>query len=157
MIVSKPLMLITLGACILGLSALGSEKNPVPRSFKGSSTFTTVVNLVSGSYETTGVGIHSHLGLSTVYTTGEMEVSLDPFAFTVLSHEGIVTAANGDQFFYELQGGAFPITGGTGRFAGATGSVFPGSVLEDFEVTIDLVTMTMTTTYGATIEGTIIY
>jgi hypothetical protein len=82
--------------------------------------------------DTTGSGVATHLGLFTV--TWEFTVNLDNGAGIGSAH---FTAANGDSVFTESLGQGNPteedpdvsfiveehtITGGTGRFAGATGS-----------------------------------
>ena len=83
--------------------------------------------LVDGS----GTGIANHLGLFTV--TWDLTVNLSDSSATGTFH---FIAANGDSIFTEIVGQAEPtetpgvnhiveintITGGTGRFAGATGS-----------------------------------
>ena len=157
MIARTTARLIILGACILGLSALGSEKNPVPRPYKSTVAATKIVDLVTGQYETWGVGTATHLGSITVHTVGTLIVELDPFEIIPLSQNGTATAANGDQYSWVLQGGAVVITGGTGRFTGATGSITNFGEYEDLEATIDWGTMTLTMTCSASVGGTIVY
>jgi hypothetical protein len=80
-----------------------------------------------------GEGIASHLGVSTFEATSYVTVSFPP-PFTVTGTR-IITAANGDQIFTTFSGFSTPavngvngadlqetITGGTGRFANASGS-----------------------------------
>jgi hypothetical protein len=82
-----------------------------------------------------GVGLATHLGKSTdVNTAGTVDFSTSPCA-TVFTPLATLIAANGDTITTTLSGfgcptstfgldtlsGTFTITGGTGRFAGATG------------------------------------
>jgi sugar lactone lactonase YvrE len=150
MIAKKYVSLIALGACLVGLSAFGGQKKPVERPYKSRGAFTTVVNLTDGSYETTATAKSTHLGLTALHATGLMDLT----TFTPITQQGTGTAANGDQVYLKLVSGVVRITGGTGRFEGATGSI--GVVeIEDFKTTIK--GDTMTATYTATVEGTITY
>jgi hypothetical protein len=77
-----------------------------------------------GTLEYSGTGHATYLGLFTA------EVSVFPNGDGTFSLTGFFTAANGDQIFFIGEGeftsstsamGTATITGGTGRFAGATG------------------------------------
>ena len=83
-----------------------------------------------GSFEFDAIGNATHMGTSFLFTPLS-EVVLATGAQTAA---GTITAANGDQLNWELAGTAIPnadgdfqlvgeytITGGTGRFIGATG------------------------------------
>jgi hypothetical protein len=121
MIARKFAMLVTLGACLLGLSGLGSTKNPVTRPMKacgsGSGVITLNADGVPVSIVNVAVMHATHMGLATsllAATFNENGVPVGP---------GTLTAANGDQIFVEETGGPVNLfTGGTGRFAGATGT-----------------------------------
>ena len=153
MIARKTTMLVAMGACLLGLLTLGSQKNPVERPHKGWGHFTAVVDLTTGDFEANGVGHSTHWGRSRNTMAGQMD--LDTFA--VLWGFGIMTVANGDEVFLEAnEDGSTAITGGSGRFEGATGSVV-ATAMWNVETSVDLDTMTMTMSYDALLEGTITY
>lgn len=99
----------------------GHQKLNVP--FKGEYTFSFGANGVSGS------GIGSHIGRFMLAEQNNNE------GFPVITGTATITAANGDQLFATHYGvvqmlgngmaqvdAEFTITGGTGRFSGATGS-----------------------------------
>ena len=157
MIAKKILMLITLGACLVGLSALGSLKNPVTRPIKAHGYDTLVVSLVDGSLVASEQGEGTLTGKYVTHFVGQMDLATGQ----VIWGEGYLTAANGDRVFMTMtaagpETGIVSIfTGGTGRFAGATGSVT--FVISDVVITVDPVAMTMTITEQATIDGTITY
>jgi hypothetical protein len=152
MIAKKCFALVTLGACVIGLSVLGGPKNPAERSLKGQGYAIVVVSLMDGSYVTRELGQATHTGNYTTEFVGYVNLE----SLEILSAKGSVTAANGDQMSCEMSNGVFSITGGTGRFQGATGSIaeMPTS---DAEITVDTATMTMTITYTAKFEGTVSY
>ena len=80
------------------------------------------------TYRVWGSGQATHLGRSEWSGVTNFNVYLDPIPYW--SHDITFTAANGDQLFGTMEGaatlpevqGTFEITGGTGRFAGVTGS-----------------------------------
>ena len=88
-----------------------------------------------------GTGIVSHLGNCTVAFDQIADYSVNPTAPTLTAPNVVVTAANGDELYFESYGtandngtgnptftGSFTFTGGTGRFSNASGSVtFTGS------------------------------
>ncbi len=136
-VTAKPANRIRL-SCLPVIVALMLAATPQPASakdqvpFRGS--FDTVVELTLNfpmlNAHITGQGIATHLGLTTFETTDQ--------AVNVLNNEGTATyyftAANGDQIVVEFHFTAPPtptgvalsdtweITGGTGRFANASGS-----------------------------------
>lgn len=129
-IIVAPLMAIVLVSATLVASA--SAKKPLP--FKGSIEALEIyqVNGPTMFVTATGSGEATHLGRYTV--SYEVEVDLPSGTGKGLSAQYV--AANGDSLFAEGSGQATPtndpsvftvveiyrITGGTGRFAGATGS-----------------------------------
>ena len=153
MITQKHVMLIALGACLFGLSALGSLKNPVTRPNKAHGYATVVVSLQDGSFVASEQGQGTHTGQYITHIVGVLDLKTG----LAVWGEGYLTAANGDQMFVEMSagGGPFYITGGTGRFEGATG--IGTEAMSDVEVTVDPVAGTMTMTYEATIGGSITY
>ena len=152
MIAIKHLMAMALGACLLGVSASGSQKNPVERPHKGVVHLTAVINLEDGSFVATSVGWSTHFGQSTHIATGIMAPD-----GAIISASGIITASNGDEIWFEaLPDGTPVINGGTGRFEDATGTQ---TLVEmwDVEITEDPETNTRTMSYSARLEGTITY
>ena len=145
MIARKHLIAIAVGACLLGLSSLSSQKNPVERPWTGRIEGTGVLS-PNGSYEGNGTGHLSHLGLCTGHMEGVMGVDL----------QGVFKAANGDEVWIEMSDPTQPavITGGTGRFAGATGGFVVVDDESEFEWGDDG-TLTIHIKHG--IEGTITY
>lgn len=123
MIAKKQLLGLVLGACLLGLSAPGSQKHPVARPFKGCAevigVFTLDENGAWLSYEAFGTGNFTHLGQTDLYAVGgPNEAGLFEIVVSM-------TAANGDRLYYAAAGPPdeeIPFVGGTGRFAGARGS-----------------------------------
>ena len=149
MIANKHLMAIALGACLLGLSSLSSQKNPVERALKGNLDGTGVFTVDGGgnivSYEGVGEGHLTHLGRFTTHADGLPDQS------GVLVLEGVFKAANGDEVCWEMSDPVVGvITGGTGRFTGATGGFI---TVEPEIVWIDPVTIAI----SHQIEGTITY
>lgn len=110
-------------------SAAASEALPIKGSFAGTSSFTVNFPIIHASFA--GVGQMSHLGRTTYQ--GELDTLIGPQTAT-----GTITftAANGDTLTATISGiipppdpqgmGEFDltdtITGGTGRFSGASGS-----------------------------------
>jgi hypothetical protein len=146
----KPVILITIGACIVGLSALGSLKNPVTRPLKAHGHGTLVADLRDGSLTAQSWSQSTLTGLTTTDSVGEM----DPATMTPIWSEGTATAANGDQMFYEMTDPVTcAFTGGTGRFEGVTGVAIQG--VSDVVVTVEGTIMTMT--FNFTLDGSVTY
>jgi hypothetical protein len=111
-----------------------SKMNESGVPFKGSYTLSSVLiqpppNLVQ---RISGTGIASHLGNSTFEAISNVTVTQPPF---MVNGTRTITAANGDQLFTTFTGTSTPVvngmngadlqetvTGGTGRFANASGS-----------------------------------
>ena len=153
MIANKRLLVIALGASLLGVSAPGSQNSPVERPLKGygyaKGVFTLDETGAFIAYEAFGGGNWTHLGRCSAHAVGEA------------NEEGVmellvtVTAANGDELRYAGSGpGDIVFIGGTGRFEHATGTATqdidavwtPGPA--ENEVTVEMVFYT---------EGTLIY
>jgi hypothetical protein len=144
-------------------TALGAA-NGTDRPVRGTETGITSVNLATGSGRADGSGQLSHLGRVT-FTSDVTSFRLTgpgTFSFTLTT---VVGAANGDKVFATGTGTgtltptgseatlALTITGGTGRFAEASGTVT--SAIST--VTVSLVGTTLTTRDTATHKGQISY
>jgi hypothetical protein len=153
MIAKKHVVAVAVGACLLGLPSLSSQKNPVERPAKGVIHLTAVIDLEDGSFVATSVGHSTHAGRTTHTATGFMDLETG----AIISSSGIIIASNGDEIWFKsLPDGTPVIWGGTGRFEGATGTQ---TLVEmwDLEVTFDPETNTRTMSYSARLEGTITY
>jgi hypothetical protein len=125
----KPLvvsiMVLVTAAALLGASLATVGADPaVPVPFKGHAEYTLTAVEPDGTLRYIGTGLATHLGLFTA------DASLFPDGDGKFSATAIFTAANGDQLFLIAEGtftlptlvvGKATITGGTGRFEGATG------------------------------------
>jgi len=146
---------------MLLLAVSASQKNPVTRPHKGVGQFHVVINVGnppgSGdlSFVATGVGTGTHTGKFQSYLEGL--VTLTDYGPVPTSGTGTITAANGDQLFMEVEpSGSDLITGGKGRFNGATGH-FTATNIGDPVVAYDQATGTLTVDATQVIEGTITY
>jgi hypothetical protein len=141
------------------LSVNAKQLNNVATPFKGS--FVTALTVLHAPpslvQRVTGTGTASHLGESTFDAISNVTVNATP-PFAV-SGTRTITAANGDQLFSTFTGTSTPvingmngadlqdvITGGTGRFANATGS-FTTTSRNNF----------ITSTFTADFDGVINY
>ncbi len=139
-------VLLLAGVAIVGSSCQKEDHENKCVPFKGKfTTSSTETGIV-------GTGTGSHIGRFTL-------VAEDQVSFPNITGTVIITAANGDQIFATHTGMIDPqannmlkvhldntITGGTGRFAGATGSF-----------SIDDLVDGSTGTGNATFDGTICY
>ena len=162
MIAKQHFIAIAFGACLLGLSALASEKNPVERPQKGVGQFHVIINVGfpfgTGdlSYVAIGTATGTHGGLSHSRLEGFAAFGPDG-GITLVTGSGAVTVANGDKFYMRLEpDGSVTINGGTGRFEGATGSQTATNVGDPVAV-YDPATGTLTIDVTQMIEGTITY
>jgi autotransporter adhesin len=139
-------------------AAMGAAKG-TDRPLKGTSTGTNTVNLVTGAATNESSGHLSHLGAVT--GTGVQTITLtgpNTFSFT---GAGTTVAANGNKLFATTSGTGTltstgsamattvnTITGGTGRFAGASGTftVTSVSTLVSIVGSIETFAFTSTTT-----------
>ena len=144
--------LVALAVCALLPVMLGSLKNPVPRPIKMKAHSQMVLSLADGSYHATAWGEATHCGEF---------VSLGSGVFNPATGEGsgggTIIAANGDEIFFDsLTMAQNIITGGTGRFEGATGEFIMVS-MEQTGMDLDPVAGTMTLSFVWTASGTITY
>jgi hypothetical protein len=119
----------------VGVAARGGTDRPV----KGTTSGTSTLDLATGTGTSQGTGTFSHLGRAT-YTLNFTFAPTGPTTIA-LSGTGTLVAANGDQVFATLTGTSTPpslmpfvgevvdftvvstITGGTGRFSDASGTL----------------------------------
>ena len=147
----KPLvvsiMVLVTAAALLGSYPATVGADPaVPVPFKGRAEYTLTAVEPDGTLRYIGTGLATHLGLFTA------DASLFPHGDGItFSATASFTAANGDQLFLIAEGaftsptsvvGTATITGGTGRFEGATGDA-------------DFVDITSIVLVDQTFEGTI--
>jgi hypothetical protein len=159
----KLIFLSSLVLAVAALSpalALGAAKG-TDRPVTGTSTSTTTLNLATGTGTTDGTSQLSHFGRTTFHNEFTFTITGDTITLTGTDTE---VAANGDELFSALtitaslstgEGtGALTITGGTGRFADASGT----STLPTVTSTIVSTVGTIVTTHDTnTIEGRISY
>jgi hypothetical protein len=144
-------------------TALGNAGG-TDRPIKGNGSGTTVVDLGTLAFVTDGTGTVSHLGQTTVHIDGVLTPT-GPSTFTVAGPLTL-TAANGDQLFGDFSGSgtnvasggstgttATTITGGTGRFTGASGSA--SGPFTQTPISMSATTATFATTFS--LSGTISY
>ena len=131
--IMKPILYLQMTALFLTASLAGLAAAEKEKPFRGSiqAVETYDPQFPALFVDSSGSGNATHLGRFTV--TSEFEVNLLTLAGSGSAH---FIAANGDSLFTDLTGQASPtenpdvlsivetytITGGTGRFAGATGS-----------------------------------
>lgn len=123
-------------AALVPASALG-KANGTARPIKVTFSDTAVLDLATFSFHYQGTQLDSHAGTST--WAGEGSIALTGFNTFNQSDAWVVTAANGDELFGTNAGtgtggptglllgseetAVQTITGGTGRFANATGTL----------------------------------
>jgi len=100
---------------------MASTQNPVSRPVKVIEGHLTITIDQAGNYVFTDWAWASHTGLATNSGAGALDMASGQF----VSGTGVVIAANGDTLNWTV--GTVPntivYTGGTGRFAGATGGL----------------------------------
>jgi hypothetical protein len=128
------IILALLAVAALSPAAALGKAHGTDRPVKGTSTSTTTVDLANGTGVSDGSGHLSHLGRFTFHNdfTSFTVTGPDTFSFTLTA---IVVAANGDEIFTTGTGTGTvtatgsestlvsTITGGTGRFADASGTL----------------------------------
>ena len=142
-------LVVALAVCALVPVVTASAKQQVPRPFKMAAHSQATINLADYSVVAHAEGVASHMGQVTADASG---YATDPVSY------GTLTAANGDTVYWAQEAGldVVTITGGTGRFAGASGQ-FTLVVLMDGPPVVDPVAGTMTMNYIWTASGTITY
>jgi hypothetical protein len=166
--------LIFLSSLVLAVAALGpaaalGAANGTDRPLSGTITATATDNLSTGTSAVVGTFLFTHLGKGTFHEDATAGPSPGPNRFTYTGTETYV-AANGDKLFATVAatGTLTPpanttvetITGGTGRFAGASGTfttaraVVVGSVSTVFVPGVGVI---LTDTFTGTAEGQISY
>jgi hypothetical protein len=146
----KRTLLILMSLLVLAVVAPGAavaKRGGTDRPAKATASGTTTVNILTTPFQATNVGTArvSHLGRSTFSSTYTVTLT-GGNTFTVAGNQTLV-AANGDMLFLTFTGTGtfsgtfgvdqttetsviFTITGGTGRFADASGSL-TGTVLTE--------------------------
>ena len=160
---------IMLAGLVLALGVLApatalGKAGGTDRPIHGNGSGTTVVDLGTLAFVTDGTGTVSHLGQTTVHIDGVLTPT-GPSTFT-LAGSLTLTAANGDQLFGDFSGSgtnvasggstgttATTITGGTGRFTGASGSV--SGPFTQTPISMSATTATFATTFS--LSGKISY
>ena len=149
-------LVVALAICTLVPIATTSAKDKVTRPFKMSAHSQMVVDLTGCdpmyapfgcAYVAHAEGVATHMGQVTAYETGIVA----PMTW------GVMTAANGDELFYDFNSmsSVVTITGGTGRFEGATGEILLETEL--VSSVFDPIEMTITNTLVWTGSGTLTY
>jgi hypothetical protein len=153
-------------AALSPAAALGAAKG-TDRPLKGSGSGTTTGDLATGVATSNGTAYFTHSGKTTYHIDTTFTVS-GPNTFNLAGTSTLV-AANGDTAFSTLTGTAtatgigvgetidftlvFTITGGTGRFADASGTLTATATSE----TVSLVGTTFSNRDTFTAEGQISY
>jgi hypothetical protein len=145
-------------------TALG-KAGGTDRPVQGSGSGTTVLDLPSLTFTADARGVMSHLGQTTYHFENGVLTPTGPSTFDI-TISVTITAANGDQLFGDISGSgtnvasggstgttATTITGGTGRFTGASGSV--SGPFTQTPISMSATTATFATTFS--LSGTISY
>ena len=150
-------------AAVSPTAALGKAKG-TDRPVRGTTTSTTTVDVATGSGIAVGVGRISHLG-KTTFTNDFTSFTItgpDTFSYTLTA---IIVAENGNEIFTTATGTGMltptgtestlvsTITGGTGRFADASGTI----TTRVSSVNVSAVGTTFTTSDTETHTGRISY
>lgn len=123
MVTKRRLIIFSFVVCVLVVAALGVSKSMQERPFKISGDIRLTIDITTCS--AAGVcyalredwGEATHLGRYTSVATGVMVNVITGY----VGGSGVMTAANGDQLFWDKNGDSLTITGGTGRFDNASG------------------------------------
>jgi hypothetical protein len=154
------IVVIVPAAALAGADGAGRGPRPhqpqraIDRPLRGRSTGINTVNLQSGAATYESSGHLSHLGAVTNTGIQTMSFIGDTIRFT---GTGTTVASNGDQLFTTFSGTAMvtstaaattvnTITGGTGRFAGATGTFRVTSVSKPISTIGSIETFATTST-----------
>jgi hypothetical protein len=133
----SPIVLVLAGL-VLALAALGpsaavAKQGGTDRPISETASGTNVIDVATGAFVVDVAGTESHLGTVTAHYTG-VATPTGPTTISI-SGTGVEVAANGDRLYLALSGSATldaafnaqgtlvnTFTGGTGRFAHASGS-----------------------------------
>ena len=141
-------------------AAIGTS-NGTDRPLKGTTTTTTTVSLITGVGTSVGSGQLSHLGAVT--SSDQLQFALvGPNGFS-LTGTATIVAANGDELFTTVSGTGTlgppvqnmvvnTITGGTGRFADASGTFTTMGVSTSSSIVGSIETVTIASTFTGTIS-----
>jgi hypothetical protein len=150
-----------LALAVLSPVAAHGKAGGTDRPLKGRSVSTTTVDVATGVGATDGTSRITHCGRATFHNDFTF-TQTGPDSFTLVGTDTVV-CANGDQTFatFTITGtvstgistGAFTITGGTGRFADASGSF----VTDNMSTTVSMVGTVITSRDTNTIDGLISY
>ena len=158
--------LLILSGLVLAVAALSpaaalSAAKGTDRPLTGTSTSVTTLDLATGTGTTDGTSQLSHFGRATFHNEFTFTITGDTITLTGTDTE---VAANGDELFSTLtitaslstgEGtGALTVTGGTGRFADASGTSALPTVTSTIVSTVGTIVTTQDTN---TIEGRISY
>lgn len=128
----RGVLLSSLTVAVVAASPAAAVAKPDARPVVGARTSTTLLNVATGMGSTTASGFLAHVG---AFTGSSTELFTAPPDFTFASSDLEWVAANGDTLVGSLTGSGtatgatsestdtITITGGTGRFEGATGTV----------------------------------
>ena len=156
--ISKLTVVTLVAVFLLGTLPVRAIERPFALNGRGGSTFITDEAGNPIGANVTSSGTATHLGVWT--SVGQVNFTPDPVTGRLLSNAtGTLIAANGDQLKFEVNGSlevnpdgtgtdsaVFRFTGGTGRFAGASGTA-------DGVVVINL----LTGAFELTMVGTVDY
>ncbi len=139
-------LLAALAVCTLLPAVLAEAKDKAPRPLKMEAQSQQVWQLdASGApvkcLSVDGWGVSTHCGLFYLGTSA--------------ATAGFITSASGDQFFYSWPAGNpfdVTITGGTGRFSGATGKFIVTLLSQSTSVENGILTISLTWTASGTIS-----
>ena len=158
--------LIVLSGLVLAVVAMTpapamGAANGTDRPLTGTGTATTTVNLTTGAGTSVGSGPLSHLGAVT--SSDQLQFALvgpNGFSFTGTA---TIVAANGDELFTTVSGTGTlgppvqnmvvnTITGGTGRFADASGTFTTVGVSTSSSIVGSIETVTIDSSFTGTIS-----
>ena len=131
---ARRVLLSSVAVAIVATSPAAAAGNQSERPVKGTRTATTTLDPTTGAASSTSSGQLAHVGRYTGQATSQfLPTSATTFGF---AGTATFTAANGDTLFGTFSGSGagtsattststntFTIIGGTGRFAGASGSL----------------------------------
>jgi hypothetical protein len=160
--------LILLASLVLAIAALSpsaalAAANGTARPLTGTGTGTTTLNLVTGAATADFTGHLSHLGAETGHD--DLTVTVTSASTFVYTGTETFVAANGDKLFSTVMGSGTvtptaiestdtdTITGGTGRFSGASGTYTKTASV----VVVSITATSETTHFTAAAEGQISY